>query len=161
MKGEFSVARWMREASFLFPSSRPVERFSSNQFSPSASHCILSILTVLFLLPLSSIFVSTHSFLNFLLPTQTSQFHHPPTLFFCFLYLPLSTKILNHTACRENARSPPAISRSVSLSITHMQTDNPPVHPTCQRKSLSDSCQVCPEVTKKKQETDEERTFRE
>lgn len=150
----------MREASFLFPSSRPVERFSSNQFSPC--------LPLHSLHPYHSVFTSpiVHFRLHSLLP-QLFASHSKLTIpspshsVFLFLISPFVHQILTHTACRENARSPPAISRSVSLSITHMQTDNPPVHPTCQRKSLSDSCQVCPEVTKKKQETDEERTFRE
>ena len=132
--------------------------------SPPASHCIPPSLSFRFCFPYRPL-------LSPLIPSSTFCFplkpHNSISLplcfffFFWFLISPFVHQILTHTACRENARSPPAISRSVSLSITHMQTDNPPVHPTCQRKSLSDSCQVCPEVIKKKQETDEEGTFRE
>lgn len=110
MTGELSVARWIREANFLLPSSCQVERFCpansppappppQNPFRPPCYSVSA---------PLSSIFVLAHSFLAFcsvLKPHNSITLPRsslcPPALLIGWMY---NVRLLGSTACREKAR---------------------------------------------------------
>lgn len=150
MKGELTVAGWMRKTSFLLPSSRPTQCIFPLRYSAFTSRPLCFCL---------------HSFLSrLLLFTPTSQFHLLPFLPSSIAYRMVVHWSLfglisplylqnpdSHSLCREKAGEF-ARHRQISLFEKQIcrQTDNPPVQRACQRKSFRDSCQECPEVREKR-----------
>lgn len=144
MKGELTVARWMREAGFLLPSSCPVERFPPANSPPVLSVHFLPPI-IMFLLPLSSILVSAYSFLTFyslLKPPNSVCFLSSCIVYSCtnlFIFCHISLCPTNPESHSLERDSKGVHLSSVDLCLfqkTHMQTDNPPVQQACHRKSL-------------------------
>lgn len=138
MRGELTVARWMR-GWFPFAFILPGRKVSSSQFSPCPLNAFLtphySVFTSplphfclhLFLPCLPCSLLKTYSPISLILPASCS-----PALLIewsCPLYYFLCPpNAVSHSLERESRRSTPIISRSASLSKTYIPADSPPVH---------------------------------